>query len=133
MKKITVFNFREIVIKLFFLIGLLAITLIHNSCYVTSSSSTKNQFDVQIISDPPGASIEINGNYVGDAPIIVKIEGFGDQTFIKSTEIIANPNCAEQYVQQKNFYGGHSTRSLNDKIPEKILFTMDQGRSPKCY
>jgi len=133
MKKITVFNFREIVIKLFFLIGLLAITLIHNSCYVTSSSSTKNQFDVQIISDPPGASIEINGNYVGDAPIIVKIEGFGDQTFIKSTEIIANPNCAEQYVQQKNFYGGHSTRSLNDKIPEKILFTMDQGRSPKWY
>jgi len=133
MKKNKVFTFGEIVMKLFFLIGLLAITLIHNSCYVTSSSSTKNQFDVQIISDPPGASIEINGNYVGDAPIIVKIEGFGDQTFIKSTEIIANPNCAEQYVQQKNFYGGHSTRSLNDKIPEKILFTMDQGRSPKCY
>ena len=133
MKKNKVFTFGEIVMKLFFLIGLLAITLIHNSCYVTSSSSTKNQFDVQIISDPPGASIEINGNYVGDAPIIVKIEGFGDQTFIKSTEIIATPCHLEHFVQQRNFNGGHSTRSLNDKIPEKILFTMDQGRSPKWY
>ena len=73
MKKSKVFIFREIVMKLFFLIGLLTLTLIHNSCYVTSSSATKNQFDVQILSEPPGASIEINGTYVGDAPLIVKI------------------------------------------------------------
>ena len=130
MKKITVFNFREIVIKLFFLIGLLAITLIHNSCYVTSSLSTKNQFDVQIISDPPGARIEINGNYVGDAPLTVKIEGFRDRTFNKTTVIIANPIYAGQYVQVKSFVGNTAVRELNDKIPERILFIMDIGRAP---
>ena len=133
MKKNKEFSYREKVMKLFFLIGLFALILMHNSCYVTSSSGTKNQFDVQIISDPPGASIEINGNYVGDAPLIVKIEGFGDQTFNKSTEIIATPCHLEHFVQQRNFNGGHSTRSLNDKIPEKILFTMDQGRAQKWY
>ena len=80
------------------------------------------------MSDPPGAGIEINGKYVGDAPLIVKIEGFGDQTFNKSTEITATPCHLEHFFQQKNFNGGHSTRSLNDKIPERILFTMNQGR-----
>jgi hypothetical protein len=129
MKKNEVFHYKKLVMKLFFLLGLLALILIHNSCYVTSSSGTKNQFDVQILSEPPGANIEINGKYVGDAPIIVKIEGFGDQTFNKSTEITALPIHPEQFVQRKNFYGGHPTRSLNDKIPERILFVMDQGRA----
>lgn len=100
MKKIKAY--REIVMKLFFLTGLLALILIHNSCSVTSSSSTNNQFDVQIMSEPVGARIEINGKYVGDAPQIVKIEGYGDRTFNKNTAIIAvDVVYGDEFIQQK--------------------------------
>jgi hypothetical protein len=130
MKRIRNLHYREIVIKLFLLISLLALTLIYTSCYVTLPLISKNQFDVQIISDPPGARIEINGNYVGDAPLTVKIEGFRDRTFNKTTVIIANPIYAGQYVQVKSFVGNTAVRELNDKIPERILFIMDIGRAP---
>jgi hypothetical protein len=114
--------------KLFLLTGLLALILIHNSCYVTSPLSTKNQFDVQIMSDPAGARIEINGSYVGVAPLIVKIEGFEDRTFYKNTAIIAaDPTYGDECIQQKNFTGNTYARELNDKIPEKILFKVDRG------
>lgn len=130
MKRIRNLHYRGIVIKLFLLISLLALIPIYISCKVTSQSSPKNQFDVQIISDPPGARIEINGNYVGDAPLSVKIEGFSDRTFNKNTVIIANPIYAGQYVQQKSFIGSPSLRDYNAKIPERILFIMDLGRAP---
>jgi hypothetical protein len=128
MKKIKAFSIREIVIKLFFLTGLLALTLIHNSCSVTSPSSTNNQFDVQIMSDPVGARIEINGKYVGDAPLIVKIEGSGDRTFMRNTSILAgDPVYGYEFTQQKYYTGNTYARGLSDKIPEKILFKVDRG------
>ena len=128
MKKIKASTYREIVMKLFFLTGLLALILIHNSCSVTSPSSTNNQFDVQIMSDPVGARIEINGKYVGDAPLIVKIEGYEDRTFNKNTSIIAaDPVYGDEFIQQKYYTGNTYARELSDKIPEKISFKVDQG------
>jgi len=76
----------------------------------------------EIISDPPGAKIEINSEYVGDTPlsthIVRKYDGF-----LGSWEgfwITANPTQAGQYVQRKFIVSGEPT-------PKRVYFNMDLG------
>jgi PEGA domain len=62
---------------------------------------------VEIISEPAGARIEINDNYIGDAPITVEIPQ--DQGYFKATTTIrALPTEAGDYVQTKYFDGADS-------------------------
>ena len=46
---------------------------------------------IEIISDPPGARIEVNDDYVGDAPIVVTVSRddghFKNQTVIRAMPI----------------------------------------------
>ena len=118
--------------RVIFLLILLVFLPVFSTCYVSTPSSSNNLFEVQIISDPPGARIEVNDNYIGDAPLTVKIEGYSDRTFKKETIIVANPIIAGQYVQRKRFWGGY-TRELNDRIPERILFIMNLNKAPTQY
>ena len=127
MKRQNLFHFKKMFKKVFLLICLLTFLPINNSCYVTSSSRTGTFYDVEIISDPPGARIELDGNYVGDAPIKVKIEGNSNREFKKNTEIVANPIYEGQLTERRNFY----TYDKN-KIPERILIVM-MTRAPNKY
>jgi len=96
-----------------------------NSCYITSSSRSAITYDVKIISDPPGARIEINGNYVGDAPLEVKIEGTSDRYFKNDTEMVAYPIYEGQLIERKSFDKYLNLYGISgDKIPERILFVM---------
>jgi hypothetical protein len=78
---------------------------------------------VEIISVPAGARIEVNDDYVGDAPIIVEIpqqEGY----FTATTTIRALPT-ETGYTQTKMFFP--SMGGLGDKVPSRILFDTRLG------
>ncbi len=85
---------------------------------------------VQIISDPPGARIEVNNDYVGDAPITLDILNlYGSGQFSADTVIRAIPNEAGDFVQVKHF-AGHLVKygtEKSDQIPSRIFFNMHLG------
>jgi hypothetical protein len=81
---------------------------------------------VQILSEPSGARIEINGDYVGDAPLMVTIPCSPDGRFMETTRIRALPILDGQYTQAKIFSGGHRILK-NDTVPSRIFFDMRLG------
>jgi len=97
-------------------------------------------YTIKIISDPPGARIEVDDDYVGDAPIEIQVEGLADitlnsgtilhladRTFAHySTTISAIPIHPGQSVQTKIFWGG-------GKIPNTIFFDMNLSYAPRQY
>jgi PEGA domain len=92
---------------------------------------------VEILSEPPGARIEVNDNYIGDTPITTTFQCDTDSRFIENTRIRALPTQPGHYVQSKLFFGGYLTHArfaanytpstLNDKIPARIFFDMGLG------
>ena len=75
---------------------------------------------VQIVSQPAGARIEVNGRYVGDAPTTVEIEVSPHGRFWNDTFIKAYPKDSG-YIQIKAF-NGESHWSISDPIPARISF-----------
>ena len=84
---------------------------------------------VEIISEPPGAGIEINGVYKGKAPLKVSVtamihddESYG--CFARETFIKASPTAPDQSEQTRLFqgYDGHEG---GDPIPKRIVFDME--------
>jgi hypothetical protein len=76
---------------------------------------------LEIISEPAGARIEVNDDYVGDAPITLQIPQDAQDPgyFTKNTVIRALPTEGGDYVQTKVFTG--------DRIPSRIFFDMHLG------
>ncbi len=74
------------------------------------------QYKVQIISEPPGAKIEIDNDYVGTTPLTQVLDG---HVGMFTTSVIkAYPIEQGQYVQTKIIYG-------NQHMPRKIYFNMN--------
>jgi PEGA domain len=92
--------------------------LLCSGCASHSNNSLPRQ-SVQIVSQPPGARIEINGRYAGDAPTTVEIESSPHGRFWKDTIIKAYPKTG--YIQIKAF-NGESRWSISDPIPGRISF-----------
>lgn len=92
-------------------------------------------FPVDIISEPLGAKVEVNDNYVGVTPLTINIEGWAStRTFIRSHIIVAHPVRAGGQTQIKSFIGWYEPdRSYGDKIPDLIYFNMSLIRIPKEY
>jgi hypothetical protein len=84
---------------------------------------------VEVISEPVGARIEVNDDYVGDAPIALKIPQDAQDPgyFTKNTVIRALPTQGGDYVQAKVFVGNISGVSYGDRIPSRIYFNMHLG------
>jgi hypothetical protein len=93
--------------------------LLCSGCASHSNAPLPRQ-SVQIVSEPPGARIEINGRYVGDAPTTVEIESSPSGRFWKDTIIKAYPKNTG-YIQIKAF-NGESRWSISDPIPGRISF-----------
>jgi PEGA domain len=72
---------------------------------------------IQIVSDPPGARIEVDDDYVGDAPLEIKVPQKADGTFVRAMTIRATPTQQGAYVQSKYFTYG-------SQIPSRLLFSM---------
>jgi hypothetical protein len=76
--------------------------------------------EIEVLSDPPGARIEVNDDYVGDAPLNVKVAEVNG-TFSTATVIKALPTVGGDWTQSKYFESGHV-------VPSRILFQMDLGQ-----
>ena len=93
--------------------------LINSGCASRSKTSRPKQ-TVQVVSQPAGARIEVNGRYVGDTPTTIEIESSPHGRFWKDTIIKAYPKDTG-YIQIKAF-NGESRWSISDQIPGRIAF-----------
>ena len=92
------------------------------SLLLTSGCATTQYRAVSIISDPPGAKIEINNNYVGQTPLtttlsyVVDYNDWPNQRIYSNYAIVAYPVNQGQYVQSKQ---------ITWPLPNTIYFNMN--------
>jgi hypothetical protein len=79
-------------------------------------------YEVEVISDPPGARIEVNDDYVGDAPLTIRMKGDRKGRVKQDYVVRALPTVPGHHVQTKFFW--HSKYIDSDTIPRRILFQM---------
>ena len=96
-----------------------AVSLINSGCASHTHSARPRQ-KVLIVSQPPGAKIEINGQYVGDAPTTVEIETSSDGRFWRDTIVKAYP--ADTGYTQILAFNGKSRWAISDVVPPRIFF-----------
>lgn len=90
----------------------------------------KVQKSVLILSEPAGARIEVDDNYVGDTPITITVPAYAcNGYFTKHTTITALPIRDGQYVQNKFFSGNDEFPHIGNPVPDRIFFDMRLGRS----
>ncbi len=82
--------------------------------------TVRPRLKVQIVSQPAGAKIEVNGQYVGDAPLFIDIEASNDGRFWRDTIIKAYPKDTG-YTQIRAF-NGKSRWTISDLVPSRIFF-----------
>lgn len=84
------------------------------------------QVVTEILSEPPGARIEVNGNYVGDAPVSTRIRHHPSDNVVMGKVIIrALPRSEGEFVQEKVFQGPqYPFDPHRDVVPTRILFLM---------
>jgi hypothetical protein len=131
MGKIIKINVYLIIVSLSIALSMSNCASINESMY--SSSSKISKFPVEIVSEPAGAVIEINNNYVGKTPITVELEGWrATRTFSRNHIIVAYPVRDGGETQIKTFMGWtEPSQTYGDKIPDKIYFNMDLVRITK--
>jgi hypothetical protein len=81
---------------------------------------------IQIVSEPPGARIEVNDDYIGDAPCAIEVPSDSEGRFVKQMRIVAVP-VAVGYSQSKIFRFTNDPIYKSDKIPSLIFFDMRLG------
>ena len=93
-------------------------------------------YDVLIESSPPGARIEANGESIGNTPLHLKIFGDSDGTFHDFGSyyyvVRALPVHTNQFLQTAVFRTGRLF-TPEDKIPQRIVFDMNQRPAPYPY
>jgi hypothetical protein len=86
--------------------------------------------EIEVLSQPTGARIEVNEDYVCDAPCTLRVRCDSDGRFFETTTIRALP-VGYGYTQAKSFlgfgaYAGSSGYYLDSaRIPSRILFDMN--------
>jgi hypothetical protein len=85
---------------------------------------------IQIEASDPGAKVEVNGEYIGDTPVRLKMFGDSDATFHDFGSpyyvVRALPKTTNQFVQTRVFHTGHMF-GPEDRIPERLYFDMNQN------
>ena len=94
----------------------------------TKSYSPWNLYDVEVVSEPPGARIEVNDDYIGDAPTTIKLKGDWSRAVWRSYYIKAYPR-GQGWVQKKFLRrytpmpkGYRKYAEPNDVIPKRMFF-----------
>jgi hypothetical protein len=81
---------------------------------------------VKVISEPLGARIEVNDDYICDTPCSIDLKVWEDYSLARRYKIIAYPIYSGQQTQFKFLRGGNKyNRSSNDKAPTRIFFDMN--------
>lgn len=73
---------------------------------------------VQVITEPPGAHISVNGDYAGKSPCTVTMWKDYWNHCNRDYEIVASPVIDGQYLQSRWF------RGAQDPVPSKVFFDM---------
>src|SRR5262245_28460788 len=93
-------------------------------------------YNVLVEASEPGVRIEVNGEYVGNAPLNLKIFGDKDGTFHDFGSYVyvirALPVGTNQYVQTRVFRTGKMF-TPQDRIPQRVFFDMNQVPPPEPY
>ncbi len=98
-------------------------------CASTGGTKAHPEYQVEtlITSEPSGARIEINGNYIGDTPVTTRIRHYPEDRVVMGRVVVrATPKEPEgQYIQIKAFNGPqHPFDPNRDVVPERIFFDM---------
>jgi hypothetical protein len=78
--------------------------------------------ETHVISDPPGARIEVNGSYVGPAPVDVTLPQTANRHRLKGRTIILAMQVAPGQKLQEKVLQNHQ------QIPSQVLFDMRLGQ-----
>ena len=100
--------------------SLMASVLLVCSGCASHTHAMRPRLKVQVVSQPAGAKIEVNGQYVGDAPLTVDIEASNDGRFWRDTVIKAYP--ADTGYTQIQAFNGRSRWAISDMVPPRIFF-----------
>ncbi|HYY30799.1 MAG TPA: PEGA domain-containing protein [Chthoniobacterales bacterium] len=100
--------------------SLIALTFLAFIGCASHTPIDRSRKEVRIISVPPGARIQVNGRYVGDAPVTVSIEMSQSGRFWRDTIVQADPQSTG-YTQIRAFNGA-SRWSISDAVPSEIDF-----------
>ncbi len=97
---------------------------------IASGCAERQMYSTSVISIPPGARIEVDSDYVGDAPLQIEWEGWAPERFFTRNHTITATGNNRQ-LQTKWFRGEDSphVRNWADPMPKTILF--DFGSSKK--
>lgn len=90
---------------------------------------------VEIISDPLGAKIEINNQYMGETPLTIRLTRRTNYDWWNSSlvggaaaiQIEASPFMINAYPNQTGQFTQTKYIGPNDVIPSKIYFNMNLG------
>jgi hypothetical protein len=86
-----------------------------------SADGKTEAVQVEVISEPSGARIEVNNDYVGDAPLTIALAG-NKRGVVRDYRIVATPTISGQYVQNKLLL--HRSDGPSDPVPRKLFFDM---------
>lgn len=86
----------------------------------------EHQVVTEIISDPPGVRIEVNGDYIGDAPVTTKLRHHpSDKVVMGKVVIRALPRNGGEHIQEKTFQGPqYPFDPHRDVVPKRVFFDM---------
>ena len=105
----------------------------YNQLYDKRTPSTIT-YTTKVISEPHGARIELDGDYIGDTPLEIQWDGWSmNGLFTRDHEVKALPIYEGQYVQRKFFRGGLLFRGSRDPVPKTIFFDMNLAPVPRRY
>ena len=99
---------------------LMAAVLLASDGCASHPKTARQRMQVEITSIPTGAKIEINGRYVGDAPVRVDIDTTPTGRFWRDTIIKAYP--ADKGYTQIRAYNGAARWNISDSVPSEIGF-----------
>jgi PEGA domain len=103
-----------------FLSSLMATVFLMSAGCASHPHAERPRVKVQIVSQPVGAKIEINGQYIGDAPLTTDIEASTDGRFWRDTVIKAYPK--DTGYTQVQVFNGKSRWTISDTVPPRIFF-----------
>ncbi len=105
--------------------GLLFLLVIASGCASVSELPEVNPYGRTLIeTQPPGGRIEINGQYVGPAPVRVDMPVYYNGRAVSAIVINAYPFAAGQFVQTKVFEYG-------DFVPTHMFFDLNLPVPPQ--
>ena len=102
--------------------GSLLAALVLLGAGLSTGCAPDRQRQIEVLSEPPGARIEVNGDFVGCAPTVIPMVCDSGGRVDADYSIHAYPSGPEYYPQTKAFLkrvGGDS-----DAVPKRIYFDM---------